>query len=77
MVWSSARRILRTRSSCTAWEASATRVGNPHNVEMVNDVYPLNIFPPMVEIAAWARGAAEPTHEELIERLGAVALWSR
>jgi len=27
-----------------------------------------------IALAAWARGVAEPTHKELIERLGAVAL---
>jgi len=46
------------------------------DVEMVNDVYlmMLDVIPPEVALAAWARGVAGPTHEELIERLGAVAL---
>jgi len=46
------------------------------DVEMVNDVCPvmLDVIPPRVALAAWARSVAGPTHEELIERLGAVTL---
>jgi len=46
------------------------------DVEMVNDVYSmtLDLIPPKAALAAWASVVAEPTHEELIECLGTVAL---
>jgi hypothetical protein len=48
------------------------------NIERVNNVYPmaLRVVPPKAGLAAWTRGCggADPTHEELVDRLQKVAL---
>jgi len=45
------------------------------NITKANNVYPVkrNVIPPKAGFAAWTTEGEDPTHEELVERLGKVA----